>query len=88
MTLFSLLALAFGMMTAAADAAVPRRSFAAIAVQRGSRAARRAHPGVAAARAMARERRQPRPRFHVSPLRRITAPLSGAATPRAPGAAV
>lgn len=89
MTLFSLLALAFGMMTAAADAVVPRRSLAAIAVQRGSRrAVRRVHPGVASARAIARDRNRPRLQFRTSPLRRIIAPLAGAATPRAPEPAV
>lgn len=89
MTLFSLIALAFGMMAAAADAAVPRTSFAAVAVQGGSRRAmRRGLPGSASARAIARDRQQARPRFRTSPLRRIIAPLTGAATPRAPEPAV
>ena len=89
MTLFSLIALAFGMMAAAADGAVPRTSFASISVQRGPRRAeRRAFPGVASARGITRDRNQPRPQFRTSPLRRIIAPLTGAATPRAPEPAV
>jgi hypothetical protein len=82
MTLFSLIALAFGMMASAADAAMPRPTFAAIAIQRGSRASRRvvrrASRGVAANHAHARRG------IAVLPLRRMFAPLTGAASPRAP----
>jgi len=82
MTFFSLIALAFGMMAAAADAAAPRASFASIAIER--RAARRRVRGVAAAHAVIRDVRSKKPLFRHIALRRIVAPLTGAATPRAP----
>ena len=85
MTFFSLIALAFGMMAAAADAAVPRPSFASIAVER--RAARRRARGVAVVHAVVRVARPKKPLCQPIALRRIVAPLTGAATPRAPGLA-
>ncbi|HYH07348.1 MAG TPA: hypothetical protein VEK11_09860 [Thermoanaerobaculia bacterium] len=83
MTFLSLIALALGMI-GAADAAAPRPSFAAISISRASRASRRAFSGVGVSRRFAREHSENKPRFRTSPLRRIVAPLSGAATPRAP----
>lgn len=82
MTFFSLIALAFGMI-AAADAAVPRPAFAAMAIQRRSRAARRAVRGAATVR-NEHGRDEGRPRFRTVAIRRILAPLTGAAAPRAP----
>jgi hypothetical protein len=81
MTFLSLLALALGMI-AATDAAAPRPAFAAIQMQRGSRASRR-HVRVAAAR-VERDRIGARPRFRTTSFRRFLAPLTGAASPRAP----
>jgi hypothetical protein len=83
MTFLSLIALALGMI-GAADAAAPRPSFAAIAISRASRAQRRALSRVVPARRIPRERSESKPQFRTSPLRRIVAPLTGAATPRAP----
>jgi hypothetical protein len=84
MTLVSLIALAFGMMAAAADAAVPRPAFASIRLERRSRAIRRAVAS-GSPRTQPRERLS-KPRFMAAPCRRIIAPLSGAASPRAPAA--
>ena len=84
MTFATLIALAFGMMAAAAEAAVPRPAFAAIRLERRSRAIRRA-VAVASARTQQRERAA-KPRVVVAPFRRILAPLTGAASPRAPAA--
>ncbi|MDQ3279824.1 MAG: hypothetical protein M3Q69_00260 [Acidobacteriota bacterium] len=82
MTLFSLIALAFGMMASAADAAMPRPAFAAIAIHRGSRPSRRVVR--AASRVIATTRSETRRRNALRPLRRMLAPLTGAAAPRAP----
>lgn len=83
MTFFSLIALALGMI-AAADTAAPRPSLAAFAVSRASRASRRVVAGVGTPRTNGRERQERKPFYRTAPLRRIIAPLSGAATPRAP----
>jgi len=83
MTFFSLLALALGMI-AATDAAAPRPAFAAISVQRGSRASRR--DVRAAAVRVERDHCAARPRFRSAAVRRFLAPLTGAASPRAPAA--
>lgn len=82
MAFFSFIALALGMI-AATDAAVPRTAFAAIQVQRGSRAYRRRDVRAAAVR-VERDRTPARPRFIVTSFRRLLAPLTGAASPRAP----
>jgi hypothetical protein len=83
MTFLSLIALALGMI-GAADAASPRPSFAAIAVSRASRAQRRALARAVPSRRIVHPRNETKPLFRTSPLRRIVAPLTGAATPRAP----
>lgn len=82
MTFFSLIALALGMI-AATDAAVPRTAFAAIQVQRGLRASRRRDVRAAAVR-VERDRTPARPPFVATTFRRFLAPLTGAASPRAP----
>lgn len=83
MTFFSLIALAFGMMAAAADAAVPRPALAAIRFER-RRAVRRAVSS-GSARVQQRERAS-KPRVMAVSFRRLLAPLTGAASPRAPAA--
>lgn len=82
MTFFSLIALALGMI-AATDAAVPRPAFAAIAIQRGSRASRRRDVRIASVR-VERDRGESSSRFITTTFRRFLAPLTGAASPRAP----
>jgi hypothetical protein len=82
MTFFSLIALALGMI-AAADAAAPRPSFAAIAIQRGSRASRRAVRAAIADRAE-RGHGARAVRLGATAVRRFLAPLTGAVAPRAP----
>jgi hypothetical protein len=84
MTFFSLIALAFGMMAAAADAAVPRAAFASVTIERRASRRLRAH-GAATARIHVPAVSRKKPLFRRSPLRRIVAPLSGSLTPRAPG---
>ena len=82
MTFFSLIALALGMI-AAADAAVPRPAFAAMSVQRGSRASRRAVRAAVTSR-VERDHGARIARFAAMPVRRFFAPLTGAVAPRAP----
>lgn len=84
MTLFSFIALAFGMAAAAADR-VPRPNAALIAVARASRASARVDErrGV---RASFPAVRHARVRCDHRPLRRLVSPSRGAAAARAPGA--
>jgi hypothetical protein len=83
MTLFSFIALAFGMAAAAADRA-PRPGVALIAVARASRASARVDER-AAVRTSRPAARHARVRADHRPLRRIAAPTRGAAAARAPG---
>jgi len=85
MTFFSFIALALGMAAATADRA-PRQAVALIAVARGSRRATVCVEARPAVRASFPPARHPRVRAGHRPLRRLTAPLRGAAAPRAPGA--
>lgn len=83
MTLFSFLALAFGMAAATADR-VPRQAVVLIAVARASRATRRVEERVAV-RTTFPAARHARVRWNRRPLRRLLPPLRGTAAARAPG---
>ncbi|HEX8171553.1 MAG TPA: hypothetical protein VF824_13530 [Thermoanaerobaculia bacterium] len=85
MSLFSLIALAFGMMAASADR-VPMPAYALIAVARASRRASRPIERRERVRAAHDQRRAARPRVSVRPLLQVVALLAGTAAPRAPGA--
>jgi hypothetical protein len=78
MTLCFFIAIALGLLT---DAAGSRPVLASVAVARDSRRAQRAiRSGVR----FSREARGPRARFAPLAIRRVLAPLTGAASPRAP----
>jgi hypothetical protein len=81
MSLAFLIAIVLGAIT---EAASVQPVFASVAVARESRGARRGM-AVAAVRFVAgRDRPVAGPRFRILPLRRLLAPLTGAAAPRAP----
>lgn len=83
MSLFSLLALTFGMVAAAAER-VPRPAFALIAVSGSRRSTRQLErrPAIRAARSAERPLRIA---VNQRSLRRLVEPLRGAAAARAPG---
>jgi len=79
MSIAFFIAIALGVLT---DAAVTRPALASVAVARDSRRAQRTlRP---AAIRFARQARAPRVSFPALTVRRILAPLTGAAAPRAP----
>ena len=78
MTLCFFIAIALGLLT---DAAVSRPALASVAVARDSRRSQRARQ---AAVRFARAGRVRRPWFAPVSVRRVLAPLTGAASPRAP----
>lgn len=78
MTLCLFIAIALGLLT---DVAVSRPALASAAIVRDSRRSRRAQQsGVR----FARDGRTRRPHFDAFRVRRVLAPLTGAASPRAP----
>ncbi|HEX6096142.1 MAG TPA: hypothetical protein VF432_07455 [Thermoanaerobaculia bacterium] len=78
MTLCIFIAIALGILT---DAAASRPALASVAVVRDSRRSQRARqPAVR----FARDSRVRRPSFDTLSVRRVLAPLTGAASPRAP----
>ena len=84
MTLVSFIALALGMAAATAER-VSRPTVALVAVVRASRASARAGERTAVRTPRPAVRRA-RPAHDQRPLRRLVAPLRGAAAARAPGA--
>jgi hypothetical protein len=78
MTLCIFIAIALGILT---DAAASRPALASVAVVRDSRRAQRARQ---TAVRFARDGRARRPSFDTLSVRRVLAPLTGAASPRAP----
>ena len=81
MTLCLFIAIALGLLT---DAAVSRPALGSVAVARDSRRAQRARQ---TAVRFARDGRVRRPWFATLRVRRVLAPLTGAASPRAPAPA-
>jgi hypothetical protein len=84
MNFVSLIALALGMI-ASTDAAAPRPAFASAAVHRRTSAARRVVREIVSGRVVwPRDVRASVRAAAVSAVRRLVAPLTGAAAPRAP----
>jgi hypothetical protein len=81
MSLAFLIAIVLGAIT---EAASVQPVFASVAVARESRGARRGITIPAIRFTAGLDRNPPRPRLRTLPLRRLLAPLTGAAAPRAP----
>lgn len=81
MSLYLLIAIAFGVITGADAAAAARPAFAVAAIERRARAARPSARASSSRRGVARHAR---PRFRIASLLRLEALLSGVTPIRAP----